>query len=244
MVLDDLDARLLSAFAESFPRPDKIPFCDYDVERNDMVELCTGTRPYENLKLINTFVCHNRWGMFGDWTHFPSFAGDVAVSARRHGLDHEHDLLFYYLHTSPCGQFDDSLFPILAEWVADILMPWNRTVERSDLFRWEIHVIGYLGIYCNVGGDPKHAIKQNITQSRHNSNPTPLLQIIHDHFLKDSNPIDQHFRSARRSADNQELPSNDCRLVSVNHINRIQAAIESARPEIENLCVSRNANRK
>jgi hypothetical protein len=233
--LDDLDSRLLNTFAASHPRPNKIPFCDYDVDRADMVELCTGGRPYENLSLIRTFVCHNRWGMFGDWTHFPAFAGDVAVSARRHGFDHEHDLLFYYLHTSACGHFDDSLFPLVAEWAADILMPWNRAIERENLFGWEIHVISYLGIYCNVGGDPKHVIEQNIAQSRSNSNPTRLLQIIHDDFLTDPDPIYQHFSSARRSADNQELPSEDSRVVPVKHVKRIHAAIDSARLEIENI---------
>jgi len=236
--LDDLDARLLDAFAASFPRPTEIPFCSYDVDRAEMIELCTSSRAYENADLITTFVCHNRWGMFGDWTYFPPFAGDVAVSARRHDFDHEHDLLFYYLHTSACGNFDDSLFPLLAEWAADILMPWNSEIERDDLFGWDIHAIGYLGIYCNVGGDPAHAIQQNIAQSRSMSSPTRLLQIIHDHFLADADPIYHHFSSARRSADNQELPSKDCRVVPVKRVKRIHAAIDAARSEIETLCLT------
>ena len=177
--------------------------------------------------------------MFGDWTHFPAFAGDVAVFARRRGFDHEHDLAFFYLHTSACGRFDEALFPLLAEWAADILMPWNRMVERDELFGWEIHAMGYLGIYCNVGGAPEYAIQQNIAQSRLAETPTRLLEVICDHVLPDPDRIYQHFSSARRSADNQELTARDCRWVPVKHVKRIHAAIDAARLEIEEVCAHR-----
>jgi hypothetical protein len=106
--LDSVDDRLLTTFADSFPRPIEIPICTYDVDRAEMIELCAGNRVYENSSLICNFVSNNRWGMFGDWSHFPPFAGDVAVYARRNGFDHEHDLLFYYLHTCACGSFPDT----------------------------------------------------------------------------------------------------------------------------------------
>jgi len=51
--LDDLDDRLLDTFGASFPRPHQIPLCDYDVDRAEMVELCTAARPYENADLYS-----------------------------------------------------------------------------------------------------------------------------------------------------------------------------------------------
>jgi hypothetical protein len=118
--LDDLDRRLLEDFAAAHPRPAEIPFCDYDVDRGEMLELCTSSSPHENHALITRFISHNRWGMFGDWRHFTAFAGHVAVSARRAGFDHEHDLAFYYLHTAARGRFHERIFPLLAEWASDI----------------------------------------------------------------------------------------------------------------------------
>jgi hypothetical protein len=237
MTLDDLDDRLLSTFTACFPRPREIPFCDYDIDRSTMMALCTGNRPYENINLMTTFVCHNRWGMFGDWTYFPAFAGDVAVFCRRHGFNYEYDLLFFYLHTSACGSFDNALFPLLAEWVADILTPWNRQIEREYLFGCEIHMIGYLGIYCNVGGDPAKLIEQNIARSQADLSPTPLIRLINDTFLNKPDLIDRHFKLARRAADNQALPSPDCSVVPVKHVKKIHAAIDAARSAIEDLCI-------
>gem|GEM_PF-4625207 len=241
MKLDELDDRLLSAFAGAFPRPNEIPFCDQDVLPADMVELCTGVDQHENIDLIPTFVSHNRLGMFGDWTQFPAFAGEAAVIARRDSFTLEFDLLFLYLHTSVCGYFDDSLSSLLVEWVEDILMPWNRIIERKDLFWWEIHAIGYLGIYRNAGGDPTHIIQENIARSRSISSPTPLLKIIHDHYLTNLVPIFHHFYEAQNSADNQELPEIEGnQFVAESHVKQICEAIETVRFDIKELFLDLN----
>ena len=242
MKLDDLDRRLLDEIRVASPRPAEIPFCDYDVDRDEMVELCTSPNPHDNHALITTFACHNRWGMFGDWTHFPPFAGHVAVSARRRGFDHEHDLAFYHLHTAACGHFAENMFPLISDWATDILEPWHSDIKREELFGWEIHAIGYLGIYCNVGGDPADILRRNIEHSFERSKPTEVVAIIHDHFLANTDSIYEHFSSARRSCDNQQLPAADCRWVAAKHVKAIHAAIEAVRMEIESLCLNRHAS--
>jgi hypothetical protein len=235
--LDDLDRRLLDSFAKLFPRPNEIPFFEYDVSYEEMQQLCTGDRPYENVALMNSFASDNRYGFFGDWTHFPHFAGDLAVFARRHSFYHDPDLLFYYLNTSEVGLFDRSLFPLLAEWVADILMPWYRPIARSELFfLTEIHAIGYMGIYCNVGGDPNYIISQNIQQSRISGLPTQLLQIIYNRFLASFEPIYQHFNTEHSSGTESELPLKGGNLVSVIHVQTICMAIDSNRAKILAIC--------
>lgn len=235
--LDDLDRRLLDTFAELFPRPNEIPFFEYDVTYQEMQQLCTGERPYENVPLMNSFASENRWGFFGDWTHFRYFAGDLAVFARRHSFYHDPDLLYYYLHTSELGQFDRYLFPLIAEWVADILMPWYRPIDREELFDCtEIHAIGYLGIYCNVGGDPDYIIKRNIKRSRSTSSPTQLLQIIYDYFLYNFDPIYKYFNTEHTSGSKNELPLKGCNLVCAKHVQQICIAIDSYRERIIDIC--------
>jgi len=63
-----------------FPRPKSIYYCEYDISKNDMDALCNNRNiAFEDPLLIENFVWHNTLGMFGDWTDFPSFAGDIAV---------------------------------------------------------------------------------------------------------------------------------------------------------------------
>jgi hypothetical protein len=70
--------------------------------------------------------------------------------------------------------------------------------------------------------------------------PTELIAIIHDRFLDNVDAIYEHFSSARRSADNQELPGGHGRLVPVKHVKAIHSGIEAIRTEIETLCRNRN----
>jgi len=235
---DALDMKLIETFSNLFPRPDSIYYHDYDISEKDMLELCHNTNiAFEDPELIKHFVWHNRSGFFGDWTDFPAFAGDIAIVARRECFDFEGDLAFWYFHTSSHGNFPKSVYSLLIEWLMDILMPWEKNIKRNLSSHWEIHYIGYLGIYTNLGGDPFLIIRGHLDYSKTQNAPTSFLHAIYENFLSNGEEIFKHFRIFRRYFSQQQttLP-NVKRLISVKNIKQVIAAIEHSRIEIIELC--------
>lgn len=244
MALDDLDNRLLESFSATFSRPSEVDYSDYDVWEEEVDQLCQGERPFELEGLIPSFASHNRLGMFGDWEDFPPFAGDVAVFCRRESLTFEYDLAPYILHTSPYGMFRALNKSILREWIEDVLMPWNRPIDRGNhLEEW--HVIGYFGIYCNLGGKPEFIIKENIDRSQRNRGNTDLINTLsvfkriedslrlnqtrpdpanpRKKFLEDG--IRAHLHNYHYCFDNQVLPDHSDDFVSRDSVEKIVASI-------------------
>lgn len=237
---DELDKRLLEAFSNLFPRPKSIYFCEFDIAESAMLELCNNSHiAFEDASLIKTFVWHCTLGMFGDWTKFPAFAGDIAVVARRECFDFENDLVFWYFHTSKYGMFPTSIYPLLLEWVSDILKPWECNIKRSWPTIWEIHYIGYLAILVNVGGDPERIIVEHLKFSKKQNFPTHFLEAINEEFIDNEKEIFEHFRQFRRSFIQQETPPPKVRrVISVENIQRIVNAIKSHKIEIQSICRS------
>lgn len=235
---DELDKKLLETFSSLFPRPKSIYYCEYDIGERDVYELCNNTNiAFEDSSLIKNFVWNNTLGMFGDWTSFPAFAGDIAIVARRECFDYEGDLIFWYFHTSGHGMFPSSIYPLVLEWVCDVLKPWERNIKRSLSMFWEIHYIGYLAILANVGGDPESIIIDHIKFSKQQKYPTHFLDVLNDEFINNEKGIFEHFRCFRSHFSQQETsPPKIRRVVSIENIKRIISAIDKHHIEIQNIC--------
>ena len=212
MLLDDLDEQLLRDLSSRFPKPDSLEFCEYDVTPAEVEQLCQHPRPFEVDGLIPTFVAHNRLGMFGGWRDFPFFAGDVAVYCRRASLRLEYDLAFFHLHASEYGKFNTQDAQLLKAWVEDILLPWRRPLARNEVLEWWEHALGYLALYCTLGGNTNVIVTENIARSQQGA-PTELVRALAEFFTDreelDATRVLRHFEGMATSADNQELPSKD-----------------------------------
>jgi len=228
MQRDDLDERLLRHFAARFPKPDTLDFCVYDVSQDEVDQICRHEAPNEVTGLIETFVSHNRLGMFGDWRDFSPFAGEVAVICRRRSLTLEHDLAFFHLHSSRYGRFDSQDFPLLLEWTEDILMPWRRPIARDDILYWSEHALDYLALCCKLGGDAEFILAENVARSSAIQCPTELMKALKE-FLDenehcDEAKIEQHFDAMAGSWDNQALPGND--FVDRSSVKKVSSAVK------------------
>jgi len=190
----------MDEFSSRFPRPENIFYGSYDISEHDMLDLCKNreivfTDPY----IIQHFVTNNHLGFFGDWIDFPAFAGDVAIYARRNAFDSEWDLVMWYLHTSPEGHFSSELYPLIRDWIEDVLSPINKISNGL----WEIHSIGYLAIYGNVNGDIEYLINRNIQQSISSNSPSSLAISLAE-YIDDKSEIYLHVESMTNRLCQQE----------------------------------------
>ena len=199
---DELDYRLLKAFALAFPRPEKIFYGSYDINEGDMLKLCCDSGVvFSDPELIQHFVYNNYLGFFGDWMDFPAFAGDIAVYARRKAFDHEWDLVLWLFHTSTYGNIGKNLYPLIEEWVTCIL----SSESQLQLSLWEIHSIGYLAILGNVGGDINSTVSRNVELSISNKTPTPLVASLIE-YADNNEEIYGHFEQMKNVISQQERP--------------------------------------
>jgi hypothetical protein len=206
--LDALDEELLDHFGARFPKPASIDFCDYDVNPEDAVRLCSDPRLYANEKLIWTFVRHNRYGMFGDWRDFPAFVGDLAVFCRREPMMLQGDHGFFFLHLAEGGAFNGEDRALLRRWVEDMLMPWERPIERSTMHLFGLYKHeqdwSYLGLLIELGGDVNEVLARNLERSRF-IEVTKLAR-----GLSEGDALEVEFREHFKSlllADNQTPPT-------------------------------------
>lgn len=147
-------------------------------------------------------------------------------------------MTFWYYHTSIHGRFPKSTHPIIREWIIDVLAPCEKEFDYLLGIFWEIHYIGYLAIYANVGGDPEEIIVEHIKHSKKEKWTTALLLAIKNEFMDNHDEVYKHFRYFRRQFSQQETPPPKVRrVVSVKNIKCIINAIENHRSEIEKVCM-------